>query len=945
MLVIEKIKGPKRQKKNLGFLKNRLKKRMNNSNNQEEPKKKFPGGLLLFIMAAVLIILTVHNLSSEKGGKVAFSHQAEHLVNLDLIHKGQSHKTAQNDNLVSFSGKFKENINEEANNRFRFLELLEQNKDFVEEKKQIAASLASLQSDVTVAAERFLTLSGIEVPKSGYVVVSPVFDTQERESTIVINKQTPSNETNLSGLLLRYNELVANPSEEAVAIFGKNLDQLIENFRSPLLGIGSESIKKELRAISQKVEATQEKNGITANESLASYQLALGSLSQIVKTMDTEVDHVKLRALRSVRNYVFEIEKFNAIASGLKENGAQLNKARESVADVTWFFNDKEVSTKALEKQSPEAYSLWFAQAKKEWDNFAQNKGLAFKAPGQPRNQVLDKTFKSQDPSPNYFSYIFLTILPVVLVILLLYFIFSKQMKGMGSSAMNFGKSPARMLNKSLHKVTFKDVAGVVEAKEELHEVVDFLKDPTKFTALGARIPKGVLLIGPPGTGKTLIAKAVAGEADRPFYSISGSDFVEMFVGVGASRIRDLFGQAKKTAPCIVFIDEIDAVGRHRGAGIGGGHDEREQTLNQLLVEMDGFDTNEGVILMAATNRPDVLDSALLRPGRFDRQVMLDLPDIKGRLEILKVHARKIKLDDSVELTDVARATPGTSGADLMNILNEAALLAARKGRAAVTSSDTLEACEKVRYGKERKSLELDQKEKLHTAYHESGHAIIGLIVEHADPVEKVTIIPRGMSLGATHFIPEKNRLSYWKRELIDRLAVLMGGRVAESMFISDISSGAQMDITQATQLARSMVCNWGMNDKLGPVSYSQEGENGQHSMGGQSPKNYSDETAKQIDEEVRKLLDQANEQAIKILSDNKDKVELMTEMLMEFEVLDKEDVMSIMDGSWDAETKRKKVKDKHQAHRKMPPPPPVSNENTAIKSDDSKIDPSPQQA
>ncbi|MCB1084534.1 MAG: ATP-dependent zinc metalloprotease FtsH, partial [Chlamydiia bacterium] len=442
--------------------------------------------------------------------------------------------------------------------------------------------------------------------------------------------------------------------------------------------------------------------------------------------------------------------------------------------------------------------------------------------------------------------------------------------------------------------------------------------------------------------GKTLIAKAVAGEADRPFFSISGSDFVEMFVGVGASRIRDLFDQAKKNAPCIVFIDEIDAVGRHRGAGIGGGHDEREQTLNQLLVEMDGFDTNEGVILMAATNRPDVLDKALLRPGRFDRNVILDLPDIKGRFEILKVHARRIKLDQSVELMNVARATPGSSGADLMNILNEAALLAARKGRSAVTQQDTLEACDKVRYGKERRSLELDQKEKIHTAYHESGHAIVGLTVEQGDPVEKVTIIPRGLSLGATHFVPEKNKMSYWRKELIDRLAVLMGGRVAEDLFVHDISSGAQMDISQATKLARSMVCQWGMNASLGPVAYDEQTGEGSYVMPGQTTKNYSEETAKQIDHEVRKLLEEANTYAIKVLTDNKDIVQLMTDMLIEFETLDKEDVLAVMDGSWDPEKKRSKLKAISEAHRKTPPPPP-SDEEIEKQGDD--IGPAPQGA
>ncbi len=391
---------------------------------------------------------------------------------------------------------------------------------------------------------------------------------------------------------------------------------------------------------------------------------------------------------------------------------------------------------------------------------------------------------------------------------------------------MNFGKSPAKLLAKDRNKVTFKDVAGCDEAKEELQEIVEFLKDPGKFTALGARIPKGVLCIGAPGTGKTLIAKAVAGEADRPFFFISGSDFVEMFVGVGASRIRDMFNEARKFAPCIIFMDEIDAVGRHRGAGIGGGHDEREQTLNQLLVEMDGFDPTEGIILIAATNRPDVLDKALLRPGRFDRRVIIDLPDIKGRFEILKVHARKIKLDPNVDLMDIARGTPGASGADLANILNEAALLAARRNRSAVTAQEAREAVDKVKYGKERRSLEIDDNEKKTTAYHESGHAIVALIVKSADPVDKVTIIPRGMSLGATHFMPKKNRLSYWRKELVDQLAVLMGGRAAEEVFVNDMSSGAQMDITQATRLARSMVCEWGMSD-LGTIAFDERSDSG----------------------------------------------------------------------------------------------------------------------
>jgi len=940
MRVIERIKGPRRPKKDLGFYKKKIKRRMDNPNKGPEQKKRFPGGFILFLLAAILIILTVQNLSSEKGGKVSFSHQVEHLVNLDLVQKDESRKTAQNDNLVTFTGKFKERLSDDSKARYRYLELLDQNHELKEGRSDLAHNLTALQDNVRQAGERFLTLSGLPIPKGGYAIVSPAFDTHERENSVVLESAS-SQELNVLALKQASSHVAANPTNSSVNRFGMSVLQLIQGFRSPTLGIGNETMKQTLKTSEQDVNTALANSKLTPQEALAQYQTALVSLEGIVAELNKETNNVRLEGLRSVRNYLVDLEQYNQVIASLDENEAELGKARQSVADVTWFFNNRELSTKALERQNPEEFSLWFAHAKNEWEAYAGNKGAPFKAPDQPRNLVLEKTFKSQEPSPNYFSYILMTILPVVVIILLLYFVFSRQMKGMGSNAMNFGKSPAKMLNKSLHKATFKDVAGVEEAKEELHEIVDFLKDPSKFTALGARIPKGVLLIGPPGTGKTLIAKAVAGEADRPFFSISGSDFVEMFVGVGASRIRDLFDQAKKNAPCIVFIDEIDAVGRHRGAGIGGGHDEREQTLNQLLVEMDGFDTNEGVILMAATNRPDVLDKALLRPGRFDRQVMLDLPDIKGRLEILKVHARKIKLDDTVELMDVARATPGTSGADLMNILNEAALLAARKGLAAVTREDTLEACDKVRYGKERKSLELDQKEKIHTAYHESGHAIVGLSVEHADPVEKVTIIPRGFSLGATHFVPEKNKMSYWRKELVDRLAVLMGGRIAEDIFVNDFSSGAQMDISQATKLARSMVCQWGMNETLGSVAYDANGEEGSYMVPGSSSKNYSEETAKQIDDEVRKLLDQANNRARQVIVDNKDKVQLMTDMLMEFETLDKEDVHAIMDGSWDTEKKRQKLKAMSEAHRKEPPPPPPRKSEKTSGGD---VNPTPQQ-
>ncbi len=909
----------------------------------QEPRKRFPGGFLLFLLAAILIILTVQNLSSDKGGKVSFSHQVEHLVNLDLIHKDDSRKIAQNDNLVTFTGKFKERLSDEAKTRYRYLELLNDSYLLKEKYGALSENLSTLQSDVEKAAERFLVLSGTSIPKEGFSVIGPFYNTQKRQNSVIIYSLPEKREMSLTELQAEYRSVSQASTNESVREFGEHLEKLIQSYKSPILGIGSEAMKQELRVAETNVGQALKSNSMP-QEALATYQSGLITLNQITLELLKPDNHIKLTDLRSVRNYRYELGQYQEVFVAIDDNKAQLDKARKSVSGVVWFFNNKELSTNSLEKQTPEAFSLWFTQGKKEWEAFAGNMGTLFKAPDQPRNLVLEKTFKSQEPSPNYLSYIFLTIFPIVIVLLVLYFIFSRQMKGMGSGgAMNFGKSPAKMLNKSMHKVTFKDVAGVVEAKEELQEVVDFLKDPSKFTALGARIPKGVLLVGPPGTGKTLIAKAVAGEADRPFFSISGSDFVEMFVGVGASRIRDLFGQAKKNAPCIVFIDEIDAVGRHRGAGIGGGHDEREQTLNQLLVEMDGFDTNEGVILMAATNRPDVLDKALLRPGRFDRNVILDLPDIKGRFEILKVHARKIKLDSDVELMDVARATPGSSGADLMNILNEAALLAARKGRSAVTHQDTLDACDKVRYGKERRSLELDEKEKLHTAFHESGHAVVGLTVERGDPIEKVTIIPRGFSLGATHFVPEKNKVSYWRKELIDRLAVLMGGRVAENLFVGDISSGAQMDISQATKLARSMVCQWGMNNALGPVAYDERSDDGGYMMSGQSSKNYSEETAKQIDSEVRSLLEEANAFANKILDEKKDKVQLMTDMLIEFESLDKEDVHAIMDGSWDAEKKREKLKAMVEAHRKVPPPPPSDDEEVSKKGED--LGPAPQGA
>jgi cell division protease FtsH len=871
------------------------------------PKKGFPGGFLAFLMAAILILIGVQTFNAGAAGKVSFSHQAEHLTNLGLTLPEENRKIAQNDNLVTFTGRFRETLSEENTERYRYLELLDKNHQLKGEQNRLALDLDTLHKNVEDAADLFLHLSGSPLPRSGYTVVSPLYD-----APIVIRQLSDRDVVSLP--------VIQNTLKlDAVDVAGKQLHDFVALLRSPTLGIGNEAMKQELKTI-----ATQLSKDLSPEAALQTYRTVLQQLSNLMNNLNRESDGVRLGALRSVRSYVEELKEHSQITAELEKNEALLDKARQKVANAIWFFNNQELSTRALEKQDPEVFNHWFAQAKEEWGNFESNRGLAYRAPDQPRNVVLEKTFKSEEPAPNYFSYL-LTILPVMLVILFLYFIFSRQMKGVGSSAMNFGKSPAKLMTKETNKVTFKDVAGADEAKEELKEIVDFLKDPQKFTSLGARIPKGVLLVGPPGTGKTLIAKAVAGEADRPFFSISGSDFVEMFVGVGASRIRDMFDTAKKNAPCIIFMDEIDAVGRHRGAGVGGGHDEREQTLNQLLVEMDGFDTKEGVILMAATNRPDILDKALLRPGRFDRRVVLDLPDIKGRLEILKVHARKIKMDASVDLNDVARGTPGASGADLENILNEAALLAARKGRSAVTASEVKEASDKVRYGKERRSLEMDKNEKLTTAYHESGHAIAGLMVKYSDPVDKVTIIPRGFSLGATHFMPTKNRLSYWKKEVLDKLVVLMGGRAAEEIFVQDMSSGAQHDIMQATKIARSMVCEWGMSDNLGTVTYDERSESGQYlGMNNYHEKNYSDETAKAIDKEVRKLIDDAHKRALEILETNRDKVQLMTDMLMEFETLDAQDIKEIMDGSWNVEAKKSRLKVAEELQKKTPPPLPA---------------------
>lgn len=504
---------------------------------------------------------------------------------------------------------------------------------------------------------------------------------------------------------------------------------------------------------------------------------------------------------------------------------------------------------------------------------------------------------RPEDTSANTFWSVLISWFPMILLIGVWIF-FMRQASSGNNKAMSFGKSRARLIENT-KKVTFDDVAGADEAKQELEEVIEFLKEPAKFQRLGGKIPKGVLLVGPPGTGKTLIAKAVAGEANVPFFSISGSDFVEMFVGVGASRVRDMFAQAKKNSPCLLFIDEIDAVGRHRGAGLGGGNDEREQTLNQLLVEMDGFEDNENIILIAATNRPDVLDPALLRPGRFDRQVVVSNPDKKGREEILKVHVKKVPLAKDVNLSVIARGTPGFSGADLANLVNEAALLAARKNKHKVTSKDFDEAKDKVMMGSERKSMAMDEKEKQLTAYHEAGHAICSLYVKETDPIHKATIIPRGRALGMVQQLPEKDQYSYSKTKMKSRLAIMMGGRVAEEIkFGADaVTSGASSDIAAATNLARSMVTEWGMSDRLGPVLYA---ENSGEVFLGKSVtqnKNMSEDTARLVDAEIKDLVLSGYEEAKQILRDKGKEWELLAEALIEYETLTGDEIKQVIKG------------------------------------------------
>jgi cell division protease FtsH len=524
---------------------------------------------------------------------------------------------------------------------------------------------------------------------------------------------------------------------------------------------------------------------------------------------------------------------------------------------------------------------------------------VEFKAEGRLTDDVFNRLQQSglfqERPATSIWTNLLIGILPFVLIIGLLYFLFLRQIRNAGRGAMSFGKSKARMLTRDRERFTFDDVAGCDEAKEEIREVVEFLKDPKKFQKMGARIPKGILMVGPPGTGKTLLAKAVAGEADVPFFSISGSDFVEMFVGVGASRVRDMFEQGRKNAPCLIFIDEIDAVGRQRFAGLGGGNDEREQTLNSLLVEMDGFDTSEGVIIIAATNRPDVLDQALLRPGRFDRQIYVDNPDIVGREQILRVHSKKLPLAEDVDLQVVARATPGFSGAELANLLNESALIAARKNKKKIQPIDVEEARDKVMYGRERRR-KIDEEDMKIVAYHEAGHALVQAAVDDGFlPVHKVTIIPRGRSLGSTMFIPSKDVLNYAKRRILNQLASLMGGRAAEEVVIGDVTSGASGDIKQATELARRMVCSWGMSP-LGPISYGDNEET--VFLGRELARNrmHSEMTAQAVDNEIRAIIEEQYQRALGIVKTHREALDKIAAALIEHETIEGKHVKEIME-------------------------------------------------
>jgi len=593
----------------------------------------------------------------------------------------------------------------------------------------------------------------------------------------------------------------------------------------------------------------------------------------------------------------------------------QARAAQLSVPEVIGAVEDNRIISGTI-KNDPNGGSEWYiirgeiappGSTAEQVKNDSTLNAERFEARGRLTEEDYTKIRKDfrEEPASTFLTDLLIGIVPFLLIIGLLYFLFIRQLRNAGRGAMNFGKSKAKMLTRDREKIIFKDVAGCDEAKEEVSEIVDFLKDPKRFQRIGGKIPKGVLMVGPPGTGKTLLAKAVAGEADVPFFTISGSDFVEMFVGVGAARVRDMFEQARKNSPCIIFIDEIDAVGRQRGAGLGGGNDEREQTLNSLLVEMDGFDGHEGIIVIAATNRPDVLDRALLRPGRFDRQVMIDPPDLNGREEILQVHAKKVKLSKAVNLKVIARSTPGFAGADLANLLNEGALIAARRNKKEVDMGDLDEAREKISFGRERRRL-MDDEDKKITAYHEAGHAIVQAVIDDGHlPVHKVTIIPRGQSLGSTMFSPKKDILNQAKKRALNQICCAMGGRIAEEMVLGEITSGASGDIKMATKLARKMVCDWGMSE-LGPIAY---GENQDHIFLGKEisrDQNYSEATAQAIDKTIHDIVLTQYKRCQELLEEHQEHLHTLAEALLEYETVEGKHVHEIIDtGSLQSEVLR----------------------------------------
>ena len=601
-----------------------------------------------------------------------------------------------------------------------------------------------------------------------------------------------------------------------------------------------------------------------------------------------------------MRSIVKNLLIWSALIVGLMAAFNAVKTQREEARQIEYSqfvqqVNKGEIASVTIEGSALAGYTLKGERTDKT--KFSTNAPMDY----QLADRLLAKNIRVQvtpEERQGVLSSLFFSLLPVLLLIGAWFYFMRMQTGGGGKGgAFSFGKSRAKLLESDSNKVTFDDVAGCDESKEEVQEIVDYLKAPNRYQSLGGRMPRGILLAGSPGTGKTLLAKAIAGEAGVPFFSISGSDFVEMFVGVGASRVRDMFEQAKKNAPCIIFIDEIDAVGRQRGAGLGGGNDEREQTLNQLLVEMDGFESNQTVIVIAATNRPDVLDPALLRPGRFDRQVVVPLPDIRGREQILKVHAKKVPLDESVDLTSLARGTPGFSGADLANLVNEAALFAGRRNKLKVDQSDFEDAKDKIYMGPERRSMVMHEDEKRATAYHESGHAIVAESLEGTDPVHKVTIMPRGRALGLTWQLPERDRISMYKDQMLNQIAILFGGRIAEDLFVGRISTGASNDFERATQLAREMVTRYGMSEKMGVMVYA---ENEGEVFLGRSvtrSQNISEKTQQDVDAEIRRILDEQYAIAYKILDENRDKMETMTRALIEWETIERDQVLEIMEG------------------------------------------------